>query len=393
MKNKIILMLGSLLLIAVVAFFTLLSGVADRGANTVDRSIPLPAVTSAMKLHQRLTVVDLHADPLLWRRNLLQELDHGHVDLPRLLRGNVAIQVFGAATKSPVGQNYDANPGDTDQLTMLVAANMQPLRTWGSLYQRALFQAQKLHDLADAAPDKLRFIGSRSDLEGLLQARLRGAAIVGGMLGLEGAHALEGDINKLEGLFTAGYRLLGLAHFFDNEIAGSMHGMEKYGLTPLGREVVRKAEAMGMIIDIAHSSPATITEVLAMATRPVVVSHGGVKATCDTNRNLTDEQILAIARNGGLIGVGYWDGAVCDITTASIVAAMSHIRRLVGVEYIGLGSDFDGGTQTAFDTSELAVITQQLLDQHYSETDIALIMGGNAVRLFRQYLPQTGSQQ
>lgn len=387
MKNKILRILGILLLLAVVAFFTLMSGLADRGANSVDRSIPLPALTTSLDLHRQLTVVDLHADPLLWRRNLLNELDHGHVDLPRLLRGNVAIQVFGAATKSPVGQNYDSNSGDTDQLTMLVAANLQPLRTWSSLYQRALFQAQKLHDLADAAPDQLRVISSHSDLEILLQARAGGVEVVGGMLGLEGAHALEGDIDKLDGLFEAGYRLLGLAHFFDNEVAGSMHGEEKHGLTPLGEDVVRKAEALGMIVDIAHSSSTTIEQVLAMATRPVVVSHGGVRATCDTNRNLSDAQIRGIADNGGVIGVGYWNAAVCDITPAGIVAAMSHIRDLVGVEHIALGSDFDGGTQTAFDTSELAVITQELLDQGFSEADITLIMGGNAVRLFRQLLP------
>jgi membrane dipeptidase len=386
MKNKILLIVGSLLVAAVVAFFALLPGLVDRGSNTVDRSVPLPAVT-ANHLHQGLTIVDLHADPLLWRRNLQDELDHGHVDLPRLIRGNVAIQVFGVATKSPVGLNYDANSGDTDQLTALVVANMQPPRTWGSLYQRALFQAQKLHELAAAAPDQLQLVGSRAELESLLRARASGTAVVGGMLGLEGAHALEGDIDKLDGLFAAGFRLLGLAHFFDNAVAGSMHGMEKYGLTPLGREVVRRAEQLGMIVDIAHSSPATIDEVLAMATRPVVVSHGGVKATCDTNRNLSDGQIQAIARNGGVIGVGYWNAAVCDITPAGIVAAMSHIRELVGVEHIALGSDFDGGTQTAFDTSELAVITQALLIRGFSEADIGLVMGGNAVRLLRQLLP------
>ena len=392
MKHKVVSIVGLLLVISALVSFGLVPGMADRSANSVDRTVVLPEISTAASLHSRLTVVDLHADPLLWRRNLLDELEYGHVDLPRLLRGNVAIQVFGVVTKSPVGQNYDANSGDTDQLTALVVASMQPVRNWGSLYQRALFQAEKLHKLAAAAPANLRVIRSHADLENLLAARTDGAAVVGGMLGLEGAHALEGKIENLDGLFNAGFRMLGLAHFFDNEVSGSMHGMDKYGLTPLGIDVVQRAEQLGMIIDIAHSSPTTISEVLAMTTRPVVVSHGGVKATCENNRNLSDAQIQAIAVNGGVIGVGYWDGAVCEITPASIVAAMSHIRDLVGVEYIALGSDFDGGTQTGFDTSELAVITQELLDQGFSEADISLIMGGNAVRLFGQLLPQENSQ-
>jgi membrane dipeptidase len=388
MKHKAILILVLLLVVSALVFFGLMSGIADRSANTVNRAVVLPQITTAAALHSQLTVVDLHADPLLWRRNLLDELDHGHVDLPRLAQGNVAIQVFGVATKAPRGMNYDANSGDTDNLTFLVAANMQPLATWGSLYQRALFQAEKLHQFAAAAPDRLRVIRTQSDLEELLLARADGADVVGGMIDLEGSHALEGKLQNLDGLFDAGFRMLGLAHFFDNEVAGSMHGVDKYGLTPLGIEVVQRAEQLGMIIDIAHSSPTTISEVLAMATRPVVVSHGGVKATCENNRNLSDAQIQAIADNGGIIGVGYWDGAVCEITPASIVAAMSHIHDLVGVEHIALGSDFDGGTQTAFDTSELAVITQELLNQGFSEADISLIMGGNAVRLFGQLLPE-----
>jgi len=388
MKHKLLSIVGLLLVISALVFFGLVPGMVDRSANSVDRTVVLPEISTAASLHSRLTVVDLHADPLLWRRNLLDELDHGHVDLPRLLRGNVAIQVFGVATKSPVGQNYDTNSGDSDQLTALVVANMQPVRTWGSLYQRALFQAEKLHRLAGAAPHQLQVIRTRSDLEGLLAARAGGAQIVGGLLGLEGSHALEGKLENLDGLFDAGFRMLGLAHFFDNEVSGSMHGVDKYGLTPLGIEVVQRAEQLGMIIDIAHSSPTTISEVLAMAGRPVVVSHGGVKATCENNRNLSDAQILAIADNGGIIGVGYWDGAVCEITPTSIVAAMSHIRDLVGVEHIALGSDFDGGTQTGFDTSELVVITQELLNQDFSETEISLIMGGNAVRLFAQLLPE-----
>jgi len=185
--------------------------------------------------------------------------------------------------------------------------------------------------------------------------------------------------------------MVGLTHFFDNDIAGSMHGVQKSGLTELGRQVVARAEELGMLIDLAHSSPAAFDEVLEMATKPVVVSHGGVRATCDVNRNLSDRQIRRIAAGGGLIGIGYWDAAVCDTSVAGIVDAIEHVRDLVGVGHVALGSDFDGGVKTQFDTAGLALLTQEMLRRNYSEFDISAIMGGNAVRLFRENLPDGAS--
>ena len=143
-----------------------------------------------------------------------------------------------------------------------------------------------------------------------------------------------------------------------------------------------------MVIDLAHSSPATMDEVLDLATRPVVVSHGGVRATCDVNRNLNDDQIRRIAAGDGLIGIGYWDAAVCDTSPQGIVAAMDHVRKLVGVEHIALGSDFDGAVSTEFDTTGLVLLTQELQENGYREADIRLVMGGNAVRFLRENLPQ-----
>jgi microsomal dipeptidase-like Zn-dependent dipeptidase len=369
--------------------FALLPARLDESMNIVDPAgLDLSVQPAAETLHRQLTVVDLHADPLLWRRDLLMHNDYGHVDLPRLEAGNVALQVFAAATKSPAGQNYDANPSDSDVMTGLMIANRQPPATWGSLYARALHQVGKLVELEQQVPGRLRIVRTATDLESLLEARNSGAGAVGAIMALEGAHALEGKLENLRGLFDAGYRVFGLAHFFDNEVAGSMHGMDKYGLTELGRQAVREAEALGMVVDLAHASPAAFSETLDMATRPVIVSHGGVRATCKVNRNLSDEQIRRVAANNGLIGIGYWDGAVCDISPAGIVAAMQHVRDLVGVSYLALGSDFDGSVLTRFDTSQLAVITQALLEAEFSEQEIAAIMGGNAVRLFYETLPR-----
>mgnify|MGYP001550596802 CR=1 FL=1 len=379
-----------LLAVLVAGFFALVPTYLDKNMNRVDPLDSSLAVgEEAAALHARLTVIDLHADPLLWRRDLLVDNDYGQVDLPRLEAGNVAVQVFAAATKSPVGLNYDSNPSDSDMMTGLMIANLQPPATWTSLFERARYQARKLAELEQRAPQRLQVVRTAADLEALMSSRSREGRPVGAIMALEGAHALEGKPENLQRLFDDGYRVLGLAHFFDNEISGSMHGEDKYGLTELGRQVVAQAEEMGMIIDLAHASPAAMAEVLATTSRPVIVSHGGVQATCEVNRNLDDEQIKAVAANNGLIGIGYWDGAVCDTSPQGIVAAMTHVRDLVGASYIALGSDFDGSVATRFDTSQLAVITQALLDANFSEEEIAAIMGGNALRLLYQLLPRS----
>jgi len=144
---------------------------------------------------------------------------------------------------------------------------------------------------------------------------------------------------------------------------------------------VQAMEASGMIVDIAHCSHQCVADVLAMARRPVVSSHGGVQATCASNRNLTDDEIRAVAATGGVIGVGYWDSAVCDISPAGIVRAMAHVRDLVGVEHVALGSDFDGTVTTRFDTSQLVQITQALMQAGFTEAEIRAVMGGNALRV------------
>ncbi len=142
-----------------------------------------------------------------------------------------------------------------------------------------------------------------------------------------------------------------------------------------------------MVVDIAHCSHRCVAEVLAMATRPVVSSHGGVQATCKVNRNLTDDEIRGVARTGGVVGIGYWDGAVCDISPASIARAIRHVRDLVGIDHVGLGSDYDGSTTVAFDTADLALVTQALLDAGFTDGEIAKVMGGNVLRVLAQTLP------
>lgn len=378
-------LIGILLLVAVaaLAFFTLAPGMIERGMNKIDGK-PLPTVSArANALHRTLTIVDLHSDTLLWKRNLLHRADRGHMDLPRLEDGNVALQILASTTKSPKGQNYDANGSDTDNITALVIAQLQPVRTWNSLLERSLWHAEKLHRAVADSAGKLRAVATPEDIDSLLAERRGKVPPVGATLSIEGLHVLEGKLSNLDKLYAAGFRMAGLTHFFDNDLAGSMHGLKKGGLTPLGRQVIETMEAKGMIVDIAHCSNACVADILKIARRPVVSSHGGVQATCKVNRNLSDEQIRGVAATGGLIGIGYWDAAVCDTSPASIAKAMKHVRDLVGISHVALGSDYDGATTVRFDTSKLVQVTQALIDAGFSDDEIRAAMGGNAIRVLK----------
>lgn len=372
----------AVLAIAAIAFFGFGPGMVERGMNKVDGQ-PLPAISDrARTLHASLTIVDLHSDTLMWKRGLLERSEQGHMDLPRMQTGNVALQVFSSVTKTPRGQNYDANDSDSDNITGLVVAQMQPVRTWGSLLERSLYHAEKLRRAARGSDGALVEIDAPQELAALIKRRAnRPPAPVGALLSVEGLQNLEGDLTNLERLHTAGFRMASLTHFFDSELAGSMHGLEKGGLTDKGRQAIRRMEDLGMIVDVAHCSHACVAEIVAIARRPLVSSHGGVQATCGVNRNLSDAEIRGVASTGGVIGIGYWEGAVCSTDPRATARAMKHVRDLVGIEHVALGSDYDGATTVRFDTAQLVQVTQALIDEGFSDEEIRAAMGGNALRV------------
>ncbi len=389
MKRKFAIGFLALLTIAAVAFFGFGPRWAEESMNRIDGK-PLPEVSDkARALHATLTIVDLHSDTLMWKRDVLERSERGHMDLPRLREGNVALQVFSSVTKTPRGQNYDSNGSDTDNITPLVVGQMQPVRTWNSLLQRSLYHAEKLDDAAQNSKD-LFVVRNQSDVDAIMSRSSEPGSATGALFSAEGLQNLEGDLDNLDKLYAAGMRMAGLTHFFDNELAGSMHGIDKGGLTDMGREAIRRMERMGIVVDIAHCSHRCVADILAMARRPVVSSHGGVQATCEVNRNLTDDEIRGVAATGGVIGIGYWEGAVCDTSPAAVAEAMKHVRDLVGIEHVALGSDYDGATTVRFDTSQLAQVTQALIDAGFSKDEIRAVMGGNALRVLRAGLVPRG---
>ncbi|MTH33831.1 peptidase M19 [Paracoccus limosus] len=348
-----------------------------------------PVSARAQALHDRLVIGDWHADSLLWNRDLLKRSDRAHVDIPRLAEGNVAVQVFTTVTKSPRGQNYAHNSAEApDNITPLFIGQLRPLPSWFSLKERALVQAAALNRAAEAAPQALQVIRSAEDLDALLAARRAGARTVGAILGAEGGQPLEGDIANLRVLYGAGFRLIGLTHFFDNELGSSLHGAggTGTGLSAFGREVVREMQARHMIIDLAHASPQLVRDVLAMpGTRPIL-SHTGIHGQCPSPRNLPDDLVKAIADKGGVIGIGYWADVVCGRTPADIAAAIKAAIALVGEDHVSLGSDFDGSVDAPFDVAHLAGLTQALIDAGLSDAQIEKVMGGNMIRYLRANL-------
>ena len=348
----------------VCSFLIVGPGMVEKYANKVTEHLPFKISQAARNMHDELIILDWHSDSLLWNRNLLKRSDYGHMDIPRLAEGNVAIQMFTVVTKTPRGTNYESNTAGSDIITLLAIAQLWPPATWSSLYERALYQSHRLHDCAASEPDRLKIIRRQSDFTKALQERSNTKSndsgnVVLGLLGIEGCHCLEGKPENVKGLYDAGYRMISLHHFFDNELGGSQHGISRGGLTEFGRQVVRELERLEIIIDVAHSSPEVVDDVLKIATRPVVVSHTGVQGICRTPRNFSDEQMQRIAEQGGLICIGYWEGAVCDISPDGIVKSLRYAIDLVGEDHVALGSDFDGSTTTAFDTSELSILTQK----------------------------------
>lgn len=388
-------LLGRALLLFVVlaaAFLTFMPGYVESQRNMVISQGPYPVSDAARALHGSLTIGDWHADSLLWNRDLTRRSTFGHVDVPRLLEGNVALQVFTAVTKSPAGQNYHENATDTrDNITLLAALQLWPPRTWTSLTERALYQAERLHGFAEASNGALRVITSAAELEAVLQARSQGVQTVGGLLGIEGAHALEGDIANLDRVEAAGYRLIGLHHFFDNALGGSLHGTGNQGLTDFGREVVAEVAARGMVLDLAHSSPQVAHDVIAATDIPLVVSHTGLRSACNVHRNFPDTLMRAIVANGsdqggGVIGIGYWADVTCDRSPDGVARVIMAAIAALGADHVSLGSDYDGSVTVAFDTSELAALTDALLRAGATEPQIRAVMGGNMLRVLRARL-------
>jgi microsomal dipeptidase-like Zn-dependent dipeptidase len=374
---------------ASVATYLALRGAAALTAarrNAVRTRPPYPVDADSRRLHETLTVADLHADSLLWGRDLRRRASTGHVDLPRLREAGVALQVFASVTQVPLGLNFERNAARPDVITALAIAQGWPRRTWTSRLERALLHAHRMHRIAEAEQGRLLVVRTAADIEALETRRRVDPGVIGALLAIEGSHALDGRLENLDTLHAVGFRMIGLHHFFDNDAGGSAHGLRQGGLTTFGRELMRRMQRRNMIVDVAHSSPAVVSDVLGLATAPVVASHTGVRGTCDTQRNLSDRHVRGIAATGGLIGVAMFPQAVGGGSVDDTARAIRYAADLVGVRHVALGSDFDGAVTTPTDVTGLPLLTAALRRHGFDPAEIAAIMGGNVLRLLREAL-------
>jgi membrane dipeptidase len=386
MLKKIIRIILIIIVLAAIAFFTIAPGMIDKSMNKV---IHVANAADKVSWYDSIPfIADLHCDALLWDRDFLKRHDHGHVDLPRMQEANEAFQVFTIVSKTPRNQNYDKNTGDTDQIALLSFAQLKSPADWFSIKSRALHQCEQLAEFASKSDGAFRLITNKKEMVKFIEDRKSNRSLTAGMLGLEGAHCLEDDLNNLDAFYKVGVRYIGPTHFFDNEWAGSAHGVTKEGLTPKGRELIKKMDGLHIIIDIAHASPKTVQDIFDITSGPLILSHGGVKGTCDNVRNLSDAQIIEIGKRNGLIGIGLWETAVCGTDAGATANAIKYVADKIGVDKVALGSDFDGAVRSSYDINGFPIIVNELLKKGFNRNDIEKIMGGNVRDFLLANLPE-----
>ena len=389
MIKKFVISIFILFTILCVLTLSLLPTFLDKSMNPVSDHSAYLVSKKAQEMHESLIVGDWHADSALWNRDLKKTYDYGHVDIPRLQKGNVALQMFTTVTKSPAGQNYEKNNSDSrDNITALAIVQRWPIKTWFSLYERALYQSNKIISLAERDPENFMLIKSQNDLDIFLLKRKINSRLVGGLIGTEGSHALDGSIENIENLYKNGFRMMSLQHFFDNKLGGSLHGTSGEGLTEFGIKAIKEMMRLDIIIDLSHSSQQVVKDVLEISDQPLVISHTGFNGHCKSARNISDDLMKEISSRGGLIAVGFWDAAICDNTPKVVAEAINYGIKLIGVDHVSLGSDFDGTIEPGFDTSELQAITHELIELGLEEVEIKKVMGLNMLTFLQNNLPK-----
>ena len=361
----------------------------------------------AKKLHSKALVCDLHSDTILKLKKgdyvFSEKNATGHIDIPRLKEGGVDLQVF----------------------AIWVSPDFLP----DSAAKEAFNLIDLFYQQLEKYPDDLELAKNISDFK-----KINKKGRIACVLGLEGGHSIEGNMSLLRTFHRLGVRYMTLTWENSNPLASSAAdtSSQKGGLTELGREVVKEMNRLGMIIDISHLSEQAFWEVMELSKAPVIASHSCVKAICNHYRNLTDEQIKAIAKSGGVIGINFFSGYLDDdfrkasdsiykeiqikseelkerfkgdnkkieeetellyqnakfpspTSVSKLVDHIDYVVKLVGPDYVALGSDFDGIPAIPLeikDASGLPQITQELLNRGYKDKDIKKILGGNFLRVF-----------
>lgn len=325
----------------------------------------------ARAIHEAHPPIDLHADTLMWSRWLGYDIHKrhepplpmaalgGHVDLPRMRDGGMGAQFFGL-------------------VSLPIAA-------------RARGMARVVHEQIDAlvaqlaARPGLRLVKRADELE-----RCRADGDVGALLGIEGAHALEGELDNVGAFARRGVRYIGISHFSANEAGYPAYGRgrrDDEGLTPWGFELVVRCEAEGVLVDLAHANKRGFLDACRVASKPLIVSHTGVTGAFEHWRNIDDEQLRAVADKGGVVGVIFCPRFVGGDGLEPIVRHLLHVLDVTGEDVAALGSDWDGfivPTRPLADPRGLPLLTDALLDAGVSESCVGKILRENVMRVLRE---------
>ena len=358
----------------------------------------------ARKLASEYIGIDSHIDTiqraLVLHEDLAQRATHGHADLPRLREGGTRAPFF---------------------------ALWVPTYYKGAEAVRRTFDLRDaMQQLLDAHPDQIELAQSAADIE-----RIVHGGKIAAVLTAEGGHQIDNDLGVLREYRRRGILSMTLSHFRNNDWADSSTDKPAHnGLTDFGKQVVREMNRIGMIVDVSHVSDKTFYDALAVTTKPVILSHSSCRALSDIPRNVTDDMLRALAKNGGVVGINFGEGFVNSkdaemlrqsinaisynvpdltgkalddyaaeeekrdmkpravaATIDDVAAHIDHAVKVAGIDHVGIGSDFDGisGPPRGLeDASKMVFLAARLLEKGYSDEDVKKIMGGNTLRVIRQ---------
>lgn len=323
----------------------------------------------AKRLHKGAIIIDTHCDTLMHlipqqrprkTRKLGERSEEGHIDLPRLIEGGVTCQTFAM---------YTGNKPITPDATL---------------------KALQMVDVFYESINRNDEIVAVTKPEEILNAKKSGK--VSGMLSIEGAEPLMGDIGLLRVFYRLGVRMLSFAWNFRTPFADGLGAKRAESKLPeLGVQALEEMNRLGMIFDVSHLCDSNFWDIKDIMDGPFIASHSNCRALCDHPRNLTDEMIKALAEHNGVMGMNFAPAFVSkdNPTVEDLVDHIDHIVNLVGPDYVGIGADFDGITKTPKgleDVSKIPNITRVLVKREYSDEDITKILGGNYLRVFKTVL-------
>lgn len=418
------------LLLSLLAGLPLLTVMVQQGGQPDSKSRDQSLWSRAEKLHRQAIVVDTHNDvtsPIIddgFDLDARGDDPNGairtHTDLRRMKTGGLDAEFFAIyVAKEFVGKKPSEGGG--------------PAR-------RALDMIAAVYDQVRRHSDKLEMASTVADVR-----RIAREGKIAALMGIEGGHAIEDSLGALRMFHKLGVRYMTLTHTNTNDWADSSGDAARHnGLTELGRQVVREMNRVGMMVDVSHVSDKTFYDVIETTRAPVIASHSSARALADHPRNMTDDMLRAVGRNGGVVMINFYDGFIDPRKTEMTMRAreveaglkqrfpgdpkrvqqeldkwraetspgktplsmlidhFDHVIKVAGIDHVGIGSDFDGVPFTGLpegmeDISKLPSLTYELLKRGYSETDVKKVLGENLLRVMeaveREAAAETRSSQ